>query len=324
MAIEQFRKFNPKGILKVKYEDDKYFTIEATLLLNKIVEVVNDYERQGIKLSSRQLFYQLVTNNIIPNAEEIYKRVCKFLTDARYGGFVDWDAIEDRGRVPRMPLEFESIKERIKYAVANYRLPRWRDQDFYVELYCEKQALEGILRPIADEFHIYLGANKGYSSASMMYDLAKRLKVKIQEGKRTIVLYVGDHDASGLDMVRDIRDRITEFLEQGDDIVDMENKFDDNNFEVIPLALNMEQIRMYNPPPNPAKMTDTRSGWYVAKYGKSSWELDSLKPEVLVKIVRSGILNFIDVDKYNKWIMIEEKQKKALRDFGKGLAEDEK
>jgi hypothetical protein len=329
MSQEQFRSWKVKGIIKVKYKNpvthqDEIWTIEASKLLAHVISVTTNYARQGIKLTSRQLYYQLVTENVMPNSEETYKRTCKFLTDARYGGYIDWNIIEDRGRVPHMPLEFESIKERIHYALSNYRLPRWSDQDYYIELYCEKQALEGILRPIADKYHIYLGANKGYSSASMMYDLAMRLKEKINEGKKTVVLYVGDHDASGLDMVRDIRDRITEFLEQGDESVELINGMHEYVFQVVPLALNMEQIKKYNPPPNPAKMTDTRAGCYVSKHGNSSWELDSLKPNVLIKIVEDGILGFLDEERYDAWIALENKQKVALKNFGDNLAEEEK
>jgi len=190
-----------------------------------------------------------------------------------------------------------------------------------------------VLKPVADSYHVYFGANKGYSSASTMYDLAKRIKEKIEAGKKCIILYFGDFDPSGQDMIRDIRERITEFLLKGEgqdgEILFGDDGFADESnieeyFQIIPLALNMAQVRQYNPPPNPAKITDPRAAWYIKTYGNKSWELDALQPEVLIRLAESGIQKYIDLEKYNQWIELERKQKQKLKDFGEDLAEDEK
>lgn len=343
---EQFRNWKKQGELKITYTDGtgakKLWVKNQEVLLNEILSILKTYSNQGIILTSRQLYYQLVSRNIIPNAEETYKRICSFLTDGRYAGLIDWSAVEDRGRVPTKPSEWENVKSLIESAVHSYRLPRWSNQDRYVELFCEKQAMESVLKPVAQKFHIYFGVNKGYSSASTMYDLAQRVKEQIENGKKAIVLYLGDHDASGLDMVRDIRERITEFLLNGDSpvlskeldpyndaptgcycdhdgtVMDIEDKF-----EVIPLALNMTQIKQYNPPPNPAKMTDPRAKWYIQKYGNKSWELDALEPKVLMQIAEDGIEEHMDLDKYNAWIQREKDEKQALKEFGEKLLKKE-
>ena len=78
----------------------------------------------------------------------------------------------------------------ISSAVYSYRLPRWQDQEHYVEMYCEKEAGEGKLKPVADKYHIHFGANKGYSSASMMYQMGQRIKNQLQNHKKVIVLYL--------------------------------------------------------------------------------------------------------------------------------------
>lgn len=320
MTCEQFRVWNYRENIKATYKDEsgerKIWIKNQDELLMQIQQIVQAYMGQKIKLTNRQLYYQLVSEGTIPNADKIYRRICKFLTDARYAGFIDWKAIEDRGRIPEKHSEWESITELIDSAIYSYRLPRWRDQDNYIELYCEKQAMESVLKPIADEYHIYFGYNKGYSSASTMYELADRIKEKIQEGKETIILYLGDHDPSGLDMVRDMKDRIGEFLTCGDMYVEPD-------FEVIQLALNMKQIKQYDPPPNPAKITDPRAKWYISKYGEKSWELDALKPEVLIQVAEDGILEYLDIDKYNAWIELEKEQKKVLKKVGEKLDEEE-
>jgi hypothetical protein len=326
---EQFREWNFRGDIKVKYTDGSgnknIWQKNQKELLMQIVNIVNNYLSQEITLTNRQLYYQLVSRDIIPNADEIYKRICTFLTDARYGGLIDWEAIEDRGRVPEKSSEWNDIKSLIKSATYSYRLPRWQDQEYYVELYCEKQAMESVLKPVAQKYHIYFGVNKGYSSASTMYDLAQRIKEKINEGKRAIILYLGDHDPSGLDMVRDIHKRICEFLTSGDEVIDIVGDEEDNPyFRIIPLALNMQQIKEYNPPPNPAKITDPRAKWYIGEYGNKSWELDALEPKVLIKIAENGIKEFCDINKYNLWIKKEDEEKKALEKFGDSLLAKER
>lgn len=322
---EKFRDWNFRGDIKVKYTDgsgaSNIWQKNQTELLKQIIEIVNAYSAQNITLTNRQLYYQLVSRDIIPNADAIYKRICTFITDARYAGLIDWEAIEDRGRTPEKHSDWANIKNLIKSATYSYRLPRWKDQDYYVELYCEKQAMESVLKPVADKFHIYFGVNKGYSSASTMYDLAQRIKEKIQDGKKAVILYLGDHDPSGLDMVRDIKKRITEFLTEGDEAVEIYEE--DENFQVVPLALNMTQIRQYNPPPNPAKITDPRAKWYISEYGNKSWELDALEPKVLIKIAEKGVLEFCDLEKYKAWIDREDHEKKALEEFGDKLLDEE-
>jgi hypothetical protein len=229
--------------------------------------------------------------------------------------------------------------------------------------------MESVLKPITRKYHIYFGVNKGYSSASTMYDLAQRIEEKLQKGKKAVILYLGDHDPSGLDMIRDVKDRIEEFLigseslqenyndmeyEEQEEVADklrdeydygdedkLYTKFEDEeekrfdcakayvfdllkkNFQVVPLALNMTQIRQYNPPPNPAKITDPRAKWYIKTYGDKSWELDALEPKVLINLAEQGIQTYLDIDKYNAWIEREKKEKEALVKFGKELVEKE-
>ena len=307
---EQFRTWNRKGHIKIKYSDeagdDAYFLMGQKFLLNKMVELTESYMDKDMALSNRQLYYRLVAKGLIPNADKVYKRACKFLTDARYGGFIDWEAIEDRGRLTYLHAQWDTILGLIDNAIESYRLPRWEGQEYYIELFCEKQALEGVLSPVADKYHVRFGCNKGYSSASAMYDLSKRLADSVSEGYTPIVLYLGDHDPSGLDMVRDIESRVMEFT-YGD--CDMDCGF------VVPVALTMEQIKKYNPPPNPAKITDPRAAKYVEEYGNVSWELDALEPEVLVELTENAIMEYIDIGMYDAVIKQEAKDAEVLREF---------
>ena len=325
MAKEQFRDWTPNGDIKVTYKDahgnEQTWKANQAELLESIQKIIEEFQRQDIRLTNRQTYYQLVAANIIPNADKVYKRICVFLTDARYGGYIDWDAIEDRGRVAHRHSEWENVADFMNDVVGAFRLPRWGDQECYEELFTEKQAVESVLEPLANKYHIHFGYNKGYSSAAMMYELSKRIIEQIYNGKKVKLLYAGDHDPSGLDMIRDIQARVIEFLMKGDDAFDVSTV--DEHFEIWPLALNMEQIRQYNPPPNPAKIKDPRAAWYIEKYGNSSWELDALRPEVLRDIVERGIQEHLDIDKYNAWIAREKPLKKKLQDFADSLVGEE-
>jgi hypothetical protein len=287
----------------------KYWKDSAERIINVCQKIIEEYQAQGITMTLRQLYYQLVSADEIPNTDVAYKKVSEIVKESRYAGLLDWDAIEDRGRQPVTPLEFNSIKERIDMACRNFRLPRWNDQEYYLELFSEKDALSSVLMPIASQYHITYCFNKGYSSASAYYDLQNRVRDKLKAGKKVILLYLGDHDSSGIDMIRDIKERITEFLTSGDEYIALDN------FDVVPVALTWEQIKKYNPPKNPAKLTDPRAGKYIAKYGQSTWEVDALKPDVMIKIVETAIRKYIDVDKYNAVIEREDKEKEKLIEF---------
>ena len=282
----------------------KRFNSKSRYLLGKCLIILNEYEQKNIKVTLRQLYYQLVARGIIPNYDKEYKKISGLLTDARYCGIADWDAIEDRIRIPYRHSQFENILDLVETAKYSYRLDRWEDQEYYVEFFTEKDALSSVLQPICDSWHIYLNVNRGYSSATAYYDVSKRFLE--QNGKKCIVLYFGDHDASGLDMIRDIRERLSEF---------------GCSIDVIPIALTMDQVRKYNPPPNPAKLTDPRAKWYISNFGRTSWEVDALPPDVMIDLVNSKIKEFVDIEKMNKIKKQEIDDMKELEDFAENLGD---
>jgi len=285
--------------------------------------IITNYQQQGYRLTLRQLYYQFVSQNLITNEEKSYKRLASIISDGRLAGLLDWDGIEDRGREPSIPLQFNNLQHRIDSALNNYRLPRWDGQPCYCELWVEKQALAGVLAPLAREFHVTLSVNKGYSSQSAMYDAAQRFRegmgtdgdrddncderqgedpwYLLESQREGHLFYLGDHDPSGEDMVRDIRERMAMF---GVGPI--------GDFTVTKIALTTAQVRQYNPPPNPAKITDPRAKNYIAQHGNSSWEVDALPPNVLVRLIRAAFKSVIDKPTMDAVIAREEADKAAL------------
>ena len=295
-------------MVKQAYGKGKRLQKKRRHLLDEAIKIIEKYERGKYYITVRQVFYQMVTLDLIDNNKKEYDRIVEILVDGRMLGEINWNTIVDRARRRVMPGQFSSMKRFVGAVKDSFRKPRWEDQVHYIEVMVEKEALAGILEPIAEEYHVSLIANKGYSSASAMHEAAMRIKGKMDEGKICHVLYLGDHDPSGVDMGRDIRDRLTEF---------------ECKVEVERIALTMEQIMEYSLPPNIVKKTDSRSAEYVKKYGNKSWELDALNPEILTNLLESGILAYLDEGKYHEMEKQEDAERTRLQDIVDRLEEDD-
>jgi hypothetical protein len=256
------------------------FTPRSRELIDKCNAIIERYQGRSLRMTLRQLYYQLVAANVIANSESSYKNLGDLVSNGRLAGEIDWGAIEDRVRVPRRSSEYRDPEHLAYSALHSYRLPRWDTQPNYVELWVEKDAIANVLSPIASDLHITLMVNRGYSSQSAMYEASKRFLRAAERGKRLRLFYLGDHDPSGEDMVRDVRDRLAMFGVE--------------ELKVVKIALTMEQIKKYSPPPNPAKVTDARAKAYIEKFGEYSWEVDALPPEVLDDIVRAELKKAVD------------------------------
>lgn len=278
-------------------------------LVDTCNEILASYREKDLKVILRQLYYRLIARNYFANDDRNYDYLGRVVTNARLCGLMDWDAIEDLGRQPAKPVQFNGIADLVESACNSFRLDRWEGQSHYVELWTEKLGLTSVLLPIAEAFHIPFCANKGYASITALYEASKRIHAAHERSLIPVILYLGDHDASGLDMDRDIRERLeTLGVPKG-------------TFLLRRVALTIEQVRRYRPPRNPAKVTDTRSPKYVAEFGHYSWEVDALDPEDMEREVRRAIAPLVDMSRMNKVIAREDKHREAFRATAVSLAE---
>jgi len=278
----------------------KQFGREAMQIIHVAEEICDDYADQGYDLSLRQLYYQFVSRDLLANTEKNYKRLGNIISDARLAGLIDWDAIKDRGRETISNSHWTSIGDIIRACANKYNIDLWDTQYNHVELMVEKQALEGVLEPVCRRWDIGFTANKGYSSSSALYETGKRLAEKGRR-KDLHVIYLGDHDPSGIDMTRDVEDRLC--------------LFSNSYVEVHRIALNMDQVELYNPPENPAKLTDSRAAEYIRNFGDSSWELDALEPRVLVSLVEQKIKELVDQSLFDESITERDVQRAKLQEI---------
>lgn len=283
-------------------------------LLTAINDIIDVYHIQRYKLSLRQLFYQLVVREVIPNKQSEYSKLSTILTKGRMAGVVDWEAIEDRLREPFRHGAWESPREIINACAAQYRRDRMENQGVYLEVWVEKDALSAVLRRAVEPYGCRLMVNRGYSSTTAMHDAFKRFVEPWEQGQTVKILYLGDHDPSGMDMVRDIKARVETFVRGSTEV--NENRAP---FKIERVALTMEQIREYSPPPNPAKIKDPRADAYIAKFGPVSWEVDALPPEILNELVEGGIRMMIDLSVYEATLTREAQERNRLRKIAEGM-----
>jgi hypothetical protein len=213
-------------------------------------------------------------------------------------GMIDWNSIVDRTRGIESLSTWISPDQIVAACASQFRIDKWATQPFHCEVWIEKEALAGVFERICEELRVSYLSCRGYTSQSEMWRAGKRLKEKMDDGKEILILHFGDHDPSGIDMSRDIKERLELFA--GGEI----------GFKR--LALNMEQVEEYNPPPNPAKLSDSRGSSYVREYGDESWELDALDPQILSGLVRAGVEEILDEEAWDSAGEEEEEHRRLL------------
>lgn len=273
MACEAYQRF--------RFNDD------TLSLLDTINQIVDEYIEQGFRLTVRQLYYQLVARDVVVNTLQSYKRVASIINDGRLAGVVDWDAIEDRTREFVRKTRWESGAHILKAASESFHVDMWTNQSIRCFVIIEKEALVGVLEPVCAKLDVPLLAARGYPSGTVLREFSQSdILPALGEAQEVVVFHLGDHDPSGIDMTRDLEKRLSTFSYQP--------------VELIRIALTMDQVNERNPPPNPAKTTDSRFQQYMERFGTESWELDALPPTYLSQLVLDAVSERIDPDAWEE------------------------
>lgn len=317
---------------KIKYQD-KRFTDEKRLAITRANRICGQYQAQGYDLTLRQLYYQFVARDWLPNTVQSYKWLGELINDARLAGLIDWNHITDRTRYLASLRHFDDPLAALTYAAEHYQIDMWANQPTYMEVWVEKEALAGVVARAANAHDVPYFSCRGYTSQSEMWGAAQRIGDLLRKGKDVVILHLGDHDPSGIDMTRDIIDRLDMFIKKDQvnalsaaawkaaemlghghlaRLKDMppadwsrvkglmekaENSW--GTLLIKRIALNMEQIEQYAPPPNPAKVTDPRAKGYIAEHGRDSWELDALDPATLDALIQAHIEEHKDRERWD-------------------------
>jgi hypothetical protein len=304
---------------KIRYET-KSFSDAGLAVVSAADTICAQYAADGYRLTLRQLYYRFIATNSFPdsryftdgkadagntsgrgtkNCQQNYKWLGSLVADGRVSGLINWSHIEDRGRESAGGDGGYGSPERAIRAMADwYSITHWNGQPEHVEVWVEKDALTDVIARASDPLNVSYTACKGSPSHSLVHEAALRMKRHELAGRETRILYLGDHDPTGIDIPRDIQERLSLFR---------------SDCKVERIALTMDQVEIYDPPPNYAKETDSRFQGYVDEFGTDCWELDALEPQVLVDLVDSQIREHLDLSMYRARERQEERERVILR-----------
>jgi hypothetical protein len=286
--------------MKRAYRDVNFHGATLAIIKNAN-SIIREYQADGLTLTLRQLYYQFVSRDLLANKQANYDKLGKTINDARLSGYIDWSAIEDRTRGAEIPTTCVDPAEYIDPTRFGFKNDLWRNQKYRPEIWIEKEALAGVFDQLCRPHRLpYLGC-RGYTSQSTMHSEAQRLIRYAQADQIPVIIHFGDLDPSGWDMSRDIKDRLTMFMEA-----------DDCQFQFVRAALNMDQVREVKPPPNPAKQTDCRFKKFCDEFGDESYELDALDIRYLRRVVDRYVVKYRNARAWNKLLKIEAEQRALL------------
>lgn len=292
----------------IKYQDIN-FRNGSLALIDQANVIIDEYAAQGFDLTLRQLYYQFVARDIIPNQQSQYKRLGSVINDGRLAGLISWTAIVDRTRNLLRNSHWASPAALVSQASSWYGEDCWHDQTNRIEVWIEKDALLGVIEGVCRKNDCAYFSCRGYTSQSEMWVAAQRLITYQRADQWVHIIHLGDHDPSGIDMSRDINDRLRLFCEG--------HGF--NPPTIHRIALNMDQVNQYDPPPNPTKLTDTRAPAYIAQYGHNSWELDALDPATLAGLIEVKIKSLRDAELWNNALVHEQAGKVRLTELAETM-----
>lgn len=286
---------------------DQNFRADKLVTIATARRICEEYQDQGYELTLRQLYYQFVARGLIANSQREYKRLGDAVNDGRMAGMIDWSHIVDRTRSLVRTVGWTGPADIISSAALGYTENLWEGQPWHVEVWVEKEALAGVVQRPAERYQVPWFCCRGYVSQSEMWSAARRIRRELNgRHDRALVIHLGDHDPSGLDMTRDIQDRLRVFGAR---------------VQVKRIALSLEQVEDQSPPPNPAKLTDSRAEGYIAEWGDAvlddngdpqSWELDALQPAFLDTLIDTEIRAHLDQPIYEAKVAQVERARRIL------------
>lgn len=304
--------------MKTQY-DYRSFTPAGLAVVRQADAICSQYALQGLRLSLRQLYYRFIATDAFPdtryftdgkrdpgntsgrgtkNCQQNYKWLGDLVADGRVAGEIDWNHIEDRGRESSAgDAGWENPEQAMNAIARQYGITHWDGQPEHVEVWVEKDALGPVMARAAVPLDVSYTACKGSPSHSLVHDAALRFRRFERGDVRTRILYLGDHDPTGLDIPRDIQERLRLF---------------GSSCTVERIALTMDQVEQYDPPPNYAKESDARFQRYVDEWGTDCWELDALEPQVLIDLVDEKIREHLDEDLRQERLDQEERERAVL------------
>ncbi|HEY8666434.1 MAG TPA: hypothetical protein VIL86_07205 [Tepidisphaeraceae bacterium] len=259
----------------------------------KLIDVAQKILAEHHPMTVRQVYYQLVSRQGIKNNRGRYQAVSDALVAARREGIIPWDWIEDRLRQPRHVSMWDDLADFAEAAIQSYRRDVWATQPRRVEAWLEKDALSGIFQDVLNPYGVTLNVGRGYDGWASIQRAAERFG----DGDSVDVLYFGDFDPSGEDMVRSLIFRLACLGSAP---------------TIVKCALTADDIRRYNLPPDPTKSTDNRAAKFIAEHGDNCVELDALPVDVLRRRLEETVRDRMDIEAWEQVRALEQQDHRQL------------
>lgn len=245
----------------------------------------------------RQLYYQLTVKGVIEKTDAEYKNLARLTAEMRKRGILPFSWFSDNTRWMRKPSSFDSMEQMLLYCQQTYRRAIWTDQPHYCEIWCEKDALAGVIYEITSLYDVPLMITRGYPSLSFVNSAADAIR---EINKPTSIFYFGDRDPTGVNIPATVENHLREHAPKSN-----------ITFEIV--GVTPQQIRDWKLPTRPTKKSDTRAKNFVG----DSVELDAIPPRMLKKLVQDSIESVIDKRVLNLTKIIEQQERDSfLRDLG--------
>ena len=262
---------------------------------------IDVFETFDGSMSSRQVFYQLVSRGAVQNTALAYETVSRLLVAMRRDGTIPYDRVVDRTRrVHKLP-GWAGVRAAMSALASQYRRDPWDDQPTHVHIACEKQALEGVFADAVDElFGAPLYVLRGFASEAFLYEWSVEIRRAFADGHDVVVAYFGDHDPSGLSIEQDCLRRLADHVG------------DEGELQWGRFGLRFEDLAAYDLVNVPVKVTDSRARAYIERFGNRAAELDALSPAVLRTRILEAITSFVDVSAWDRVTAVQKAEKESL------------
>jgi len=281
---------------KIAYENRR-FAAKTALVIEQANEIMENYD----SITLRGLYYQFVARDFLENTIRNYKKLGDIIRNARMAGMISWDLMTDRTRSLYGYTTYDDIGQAFNLASYTYKEDLHADQDNYIEVWCEKDALTGTINKPCNQYRVNYFPTKGYPSISALKEAAERFQREIDNGKKIIILYLSDLDPEGIAMPKTVAET---FRTMGVTVT------------IERIGLTLEQVRRYNPPSSVAKATSSRIEDYIEETGTDEvWELDALDQEVTRSLITDRLKQIIDLDRFEQAKRREKRSLNRMQDI---------
>jgi hypothetical protein len=246
----------------------------------------------------RGMYYRMVSKGFLPKDDRAYNLVQQTLLHMRRDGLLPWRWITDSSRRVWGHTRFGDLASYGDHIATNYRKDYWLDSPVNVEVWCEKDAMQGVIAPVVlGEFGLDLYVSKGQSSASYLYEAAESIK---DDGRPTVVYILSDFDPAGF--------RIAEKIEAGL----REHVSEEQELTTRRIAVSYEQVIAHDLVTREVKKSDKGAAEFLDRFGDISCELEAMPPNTLRGLLRDHLEAHMDKDRLRALKMVEEHERDGL------------